>query len=138
VWENRDLGSWTVLTSTITKGVLSEVKAVPKVFTPNGDGINDFTVIEFSLSKITAKMKIKIFDTRGGLVTTIFDDNLEPAPWFVKDKLGNTTAARNMPGYWDGTDEDGDLVPPGVYLYQVVAETDDGDKVESGTVVVGY
>lgn len=138
VWENRDLGSWTVLTSTITKGVLSEVKAVPKVFTPNGDGINDFTVIEFSLSKITAKMKIKIFDTRGGLVTTIFDDRLEPRPWFVPNKLGNTTFARNMPGYWDGTDEDGDLVPPGVYLYQVVAETDDGDKVESGTVVVGY
>jgi len=138
VWENRDLGSWTVLTSTITKGVLADVKAVPKVFTPNGDGVNDFTVIEFSLSKIAADMKIKIFDTKGSLVSVICDKKLEPAPWYVKDKLGNIAGAKNMPGYWDGRDEDGDLVPPGVYIYQVVADTDDGEKVESGTVVVGY
>lgn len=138
VWENKDLGSWTVLTSTITKGVLADVKAVPKVFTPNNDGVNDFTVIEFSLSKIAADIKIKIFDTKGSLVTTVLDKTLEPAPWYVKDKLGNLAGAKNMPGYWDGTDEDGDLVPPGVYIYQVVADTDDGEKVESGTVVVGY
>ena len=104
----------------------------------NGDGINDFTVIEFSLSKISADLKIKIFDTSGSLVTTVFDDKLDPAPWYVKDKMGNIAGAKNMPGYWDGKDVDGDLVPPGVYLFQVVADTDDDEKVESGTVVVGY
>jgi len=140
VWENKDLGSWTVMTSSIIKSVLSNVKAAPKVFTPNGDGVNDFTVIEFTLSKIAANVKIKIYDTKGGLVATIYDDKLEPAPWYVPAdlKLGNYAGARNMPGYWDGTDEDGDLVPPGVYLYQVIADTDDGEKVESGSVVVGY
>ncbi|MCD6308122.1 MAG: gliding motility-associated C-terminal domain-containing protein [Candidatus Latescibacteria bacterium] len=140
VWENRDLGSWTVMTSTIIKGVLSDVKAVPKVFTPNGDNINDFTVIEFNLAKIDAKLKIKIFDSKGSLVTMVYDDKLEPGPWFVPDdqKRGSQAGARKMPGYWDGKDEDGDLVPPGVYLYQVVADTDDGEKVESGSVVIGY
>jgi len=140
VWENRDLGSWTVMTSTIIKSVLSNVKAVPKVFTPNNDDTNEFTVIEFNLAKIAADLKIKIFNTSGSLVATIYDDKLEPGPWFVPDdqKRGNAGEAMKLPGYWDGTDEDGDLVPPGVYLYQVVADTDDGEKVESGTVVVGY
>ena len=81
VWENRDLGSWTVMTSNIIKGVLSDVKAVPKVFTPNGDGVNDFTVVEFTLSKITADIKVKIYSTRGSLVTTVYDDFLTPGPW---------------------------------------------------------
>ncbi len=140
VWENRDLGTWTVMTSSIIKGVLSDVKAVPKVFTPNDDDVNDFTVIEFNLAKIDADLKIKIYDTKGSLVTTIYDGDLEPGPWFVPDdqKRDNQGGARKMPGYWDGKDEDGDLVPPGVYLYQVVADTDDGEKVESGSVVVGY
>jgi len=140
VWENRDLGSWTVMTSTIIKGVLSDVKAVPKVFTPNNDGTNDFTVIEFNLAKIAADLKIKIFNTTGSLVATIYDDKLDPGPWFIPDdqKLGNAGEAVNLPGYWDGLDEDDDLVPPGVYLYQVVADTDDGEKIESGTVVIGY
>ena len=138
IWENKDMGSWTVVTSSIIKGVLSDVKAIPKVFTPNGDNTNDFTVIEFNLSKIRTDLKIKIFDTKGSLVTTVYDDKLDPGPWFVKDKFGNDALARRMPGYWDGTDEDGDLVPPGVYLYQVIADTDEGAKVESGSVVVGY
>ncbi len=139
VWESTD-NSWTVMTSTIINDLVTNVKAVPKVFTPNDDNTNDFTVIEFTLSKIPTDIKIKFYDTRGGLVTIKEYDNLEARDWRVPDneKRGNAAAALNMPGYWDGTDEDGDLVPPGVYLYQVVADTDDGEKIESGTVVVGY
>ena len=139
VWESRD-NSWTVMTTSIIDKLISDVDASPKVFSPNDDNKNDFTVIEFTLSKIPANIKIKFFDTRGGLVTVKEYDNLEARDWRVpdKDKLNNTASAMNMPGYWDGTDEDGDLVPPGVYVYQVVADTDDGEKIESGTVVVGY
>jgi len=139
VWENLDLGYWTVTTSSIFKGILSNVKAVPKVFTPNGDNTNDFAVIEFTLAKLEEiNLKIKIYDTRGSLVTTVFDDQLRATDWFVKEKSGNAALAKTMPGYWDGTDEDGDLVPPGVYLFQIVADTDDGEKIESGSVAVAY
>ena len=34
--------------------------------------------------------------------------------------------------------DDGDKVAPGVYLYQVIADTDDGEKIEGGSVVVAY
>ena len=141
VWENKDLGTITVLTSSIKKGVITEAKAVPKVFTPNDDNTNDFTVIEFTLAKITTDVKIYIFGTNGGLVATIFDDVLDPKEYFIPDdqKLGKTSGELDdLPGFWDGRDEDGDKVPPGVYFYQIVADTDDGDKSESGTVVVAY
>jgi len=139
VWENQDLGYWTVKTTSIIEGILSNVQAVPKAFTPNNDNINDFTVIEFTLAKLQEiNLNIKIYSTKGSLVTTLFDDKLGATDWFVKEKLGNEALAKIMPGYWDGTNEDGDLVPPGVYLYQVIADTDDGEKIESGSLVVGY
>ncbi|MBT4483508.1 MAG: hypothetical protein HOC71_07505 [Candidatus Latescibacteria bacterium] len=140
VWENRDMGTKTVMTSTITGSLLTNVRAIPKVFTPNNDGKNDFAVIEFVLSIIDVDLKIKIFNTRGSLVTTIYDDVCKSGDQFVLDKRNTASIgqAKTMPGYWDGTDEDGDLVPPGVYIYQVIADTDEGSKVESGTVVVGY
>ena len=50
----------------------------------------------------------------------------------------NIGEAKKLPGYWNGKDEDGELVPPGIYVYQVIAETDEGDVVEGGTVVVAY
>ena len=43
VWQKSDK-SWTVTTSTILNQILSNVDAVPKVFTPNNDNTNDFTV----------------------------------------------------------------------------------------------
>ena len=140
IWERPDK-SWTVTTSTILKSVLSNVAAVPKVFTPNGDGTNDFTVVEFTLAKVETDVIIKFYNTKGRLVTQKEykdDEKLTAKDHFFVNKAGKAADAVNLPGYWDGTDEDGDLVPPGVYIFQVVADTDSGDKIEGGTVVVAY
>lgn len=135
VWENTTLGSNTVVASTILKSVLTDVKAVPKVFTPNGDGKNDFAVIEFTLAKVQTKVKIKIFSTAGSLVATICDEELNARGYEIGK---NFAGANTLPGYWDGKDEDGDMVPPGIYVYQVIADTDSGDITENGTIVVAY
>jgi len=137
VWPRADK-SWTVSTSTILDNVLSDVGAVPKVFTPNGDNVNDFTVIEFKLAKVETSVKIKIYNTKGLLVATIHDAKLTAKKYYLDEKMGNAKIAQALPGYWNGKNEDGDLVPPGVYLYQVIADTDSGDKIEGGTVVVAY
>jgi len=104
------------------------VKANPKVLTPNNDNKNDFTVLEFRLSKAETRVKIKIFSTEGTLVRTLHDGVLEPRD-YIDD---------NAPGRWDGKNKDGDLVPPGIYVFQVIADTDEGVKAKTGTVVVAY
>jgi len=135
VWENTTLGSNIVVISSILKSVLTDVKAVPKVFTPNSDGKNDYAVIEFTLAKVQTKVKIKIFSTAGSLVATICDEDLGARRYEIG---GNYAGAKNLPGYWDGKDEDGDMVPPGIYVYQVIADTDSGNITENGTIVVAY
>jgi len=137
-WENRTLGSNTVMVSTILKDLLTDVKAIPKVFTPNGDNKNDFTVIEFTLAKVETNVVIKVYNTAGKLITTIADENMGPRAYSVEKNLASIMAAKELPGYWDGTDEDGDLVPPGIYIFQVIAETDEDDVIEGDTVVVAY
>ncbi len=132
---------WLVTTTSVKSEVLSDVRAVPKAFTPNNDGTNDFTVIEFTIANITAsKVTIKIFNTDGVLVAKILDENLPPRDYRIPDssKLGRGNEAKKQPGYWDGRNEDGDLLPPGIYIYQVSVNTDDGDKIKSGTVVIAY
>jgi len=128
----------TVTASTVSDTIISNVKAIPKVFTPNGDGTNDFTVVEFTIDKVASDIDIKIFDTKGRLVYTKEFDKLVPDDHFFESKAGMANEAKSLPGYWDGTDKDGDLVPPGVYIYQVIADADSGEKIEGGTVVVAY
>jgi len=142
VWENTD-ESWTVSTNTVMSDMLSDVKALPKAFTPNGDNINAFTVFEFTLAKVEAPVTIKIFNTEGNLVRELFNDRLIPRDYRVPSgptgiKTGSVADAKKLPGYWDGKDKDGDLVPPGIYVYQIVVKTDDGDKSKTGTVAVAY
>ena len=40
--------------------------------------------------------------------------------------------------HWDGRDDAGEVVPPGLYLYRVEVELDHGDEVEVGAVGVAY
>ncbi|MFC1508757.1 gliding motility-associated C-terminal domain-containing protein [Candidatus Omnitrophota bacterium] len=136
VWPKADK-PLTVSTSTIIETILTNVKAVPKVFTPNGDNTNDFTVIEFTLAKVETVVKINFYNTKGRLVYSKKQD-LTAKDWFIENKAGMAGIAATLPGYWDGKNKDGDLVPPGVYIYQVIADTDSGEKIEGGTVVVAY
>ncbi len=90
---------------------------VPRVFSPNGDGINDvvyFNVYNPSVSQLSGV----VIDMTGGRVASLVPvSNSVPTP----DSL-----------VWNGKDENGNSVPPGPYVYQI-----DGDgSVLSGVVVV--
>ena len=90
---------------------------VPRVFSPNGDGIND--VVFFKVDNPRQSQVIGlVFDMSGAHVAS-----LAPAP-------NNLPTADSL--YWNGRDENGSLVPPGPYIYRI-----DGDgSVLSGVVVV--
>ncbi|MEZ5042092.1 MAG: gliding motility-associated C-terminal domain-containing protein [Saprospiraceae bacterium] len=70
----------------------------PNVFSPNGDGINDFFTL-YGGDELSKIIQLKIFDRWGAVVYT--SNNLN---------LGEQA--------WDGTFQ-GQLLPAGVYVYQV-------------------
>lgn len=90
---------------------------VPRVFSPNGDGINDmvfFNVNNPSQSQISGV----VLDMTGAHVAS-----LVPAP----NRISTPDSL-----VWNGRDESGSVVPSGSYVYRI-----DGDgSIVSGVVVV--
>ena len=127
--------SWTLVTTTVTGQVLEQVRANPPIFSPNGDGINDATVIELVLSRVDVvrPVSMRIFDLSGRTVARLRPPDLSAGTY-----LRLPGRERESPGYWDGRDDRGNLVPPGLYLFQVKVELDAGEAVHSGHVAVAY
>ena len=129
--------SWELLATTVEERTLSQVRAHPPVFTPNGDGINDDTVIEFALTKVDVPraVRIRITDLAGRIVADLSGSPLAAGAYL---RLGLSGSGAESPGLWDGRNAAGERVPPGIYLYRVEVELDSGDEVEMGTVGVVY
>lgn len=129
--------SWELLATTAKKRSLSQVRAQPSVFTPNGDGINDDTIVEFVLAKVDVprRVRIRIADLAGRTVAELNGADLTSGSYL---RSGRSVGAEESPGFWDGRDGAGERVPPGIYLYRIEVELDSGDEVEMGTVGVVY
>jgi len=87
---------------------LSGVLADPNPFSPNGDGLYDETRLGFFLSREADWVTVEIYDVSGQEVRTI--------RW----QQGLTTDGRNsFEIVWDGRDDEGELVPYGIYVARV-------------------
>ena len=136
--DSVDGASWGVVVTDVVAKDLLNVRAHPRVFTPNGDGVNDFTVIEFTLTKVAAprRVDVEIFDLSGRRVRRLNAERLIGGRYV--HPLLNKEQARFVPGFWDGMDESGELVPPGIYLFTVKANLDNGDETAAGVVHLVY
>lgn len=88
------------------------VSSQTKMFTPNNDGINDEINLIFT-GNVEIITDAEIFDITGKRIGTMTQKS---DSWFV----------------WDGKNDDGRTVLPGLYIYQVKS----GDKVCNGIIVV--
>lgn len=114
--------------------VLSGVGAVPAMLTPNGDGVNDVSALGFVLGRVSeAPVRIEVYDLAGRRLRRL------PAQLLRAGRFIPTGRdVDGLPGTWDGRDDAGELVTPGIYVFRIVAELEPTDEVASGLVVVAY
>ena len=104
--------------------VTADVEIIPPVFSPDGDSFDDVTTINLSDIGNGYTAKIHIFDSRGRLVKTLVNcKNIADQSRFV----------------WNGLDDNGNIVPIGIYVVFVEVFDLQGDikRFKKAVVVAG-
>jgi hypothetical protein len=109
----------------LSRSLVFEPRIWPNPFTPNGDKVNDAVNISYTLLRITAAVpvSIEIYDLSGSLVKEVYSG---------EDSIGEYNR------FWDGTDDQSELVAPGIYLYRIRVDVQTEEEVQSGVIAVVY
>jgi hypothetical protein len=117
-----------VISNLVDAPLMASVMAVPPVFTPNGDGVNETTQIRFDLFRMTGRRRLEvgIYDLSGRRVRDLSVVRQRPS--------GSHSIT------WNGHDDGGALVPPGIYLVHIGVPIDSRQGVTDAmrTVYVVY
>ena len=105
--------------------VLSGVEVRPAVITPQGDGVNDRTLIYYTLlnTHTDARVQAVVYSLAGAQVRLLSAS---------RQAAGPQTLA------WDGRDEAGKIVPPGLYLALLEVDSDDVSHAQTRLISVAY
>ena len=126
------MGNTTTLVGAVgSKQLLRDVRVSPSAFSPNGDRINDEATFEFTVVRVgdSSPAEAWIYDLGGRLVR----------------KLVSTRAVSTGPRslVWDGRNDEGEVVPPGIYYARLRVATEiDGAGISNAealsTISVAY
>ncbi len=104
--------------SIFTKGILSQsnISVSPNPFSPDNDGFEDFTIINYTLTQPIAQTRIKIFDGKGRLVRSLSN---------------NQSSGEKGSIIFDGLDEDNHPLRIGIYIVFIEALNSNSGIVET-------
>ena len=115
-----------VLTSAeSSRDLLPVVQIEPRAFSPNGDGVNDRAEISYTLVQLVRPVgvEVSVIDLSGRRVRSLFAGPAGSGAYELD---------------WDGRQDDGTLLPVGIYLVRVEADTERENFVRLGLVAVVY
>ncbi len=101
----------------------SEITISPNPFSPDGDGWEDFTIINYKLQSNVSQVRMKIFDVKGRLIKTL---------------LNNQASGSSGQIVYNGLDDENRKLRLGIYIVFIEALNDQNGVVETikTTVVV--
>ena len=93
----------------------SKVTISPNPFSPDGDGFEDFAVINFDLTHPLSQVRIKVFDNQGRIVRTLAENRL---------------SSSNNSIVYDGLNDSGNPLRIGIYILLIETVGDGSGTVE--------
>ncbi len=99
----------------------AKISVSPNPFSPDNDSFEDFCIINFSLSKPTSQVRIKIFDNRGRIVRTLSN---------------NLPSSSQGSVIFDGLGDDGQPLRMGIYIIFLEALNETYGTVENLKTIV--
>lgn len=99
----------------------NEIKIIPEIFSPDGDGYNDICGICYKLDENGYTLNIKIFNSDGLLIRNLFNNNLVSKEGCV---------------YWDGSNDNNRSISSGIYIVQTEIFDLNGNVKRSRNVVI--
>jgi hypothetical protein len=93
----------------------------PKIFSPDGDGLDDWTLLRYRLPASVHALDLTVHDARGRMVRHL-----------ITRELGGPSGVV----VWDGRDDAGETVRMGIYVVMIQATDRDGGELITGKAVV--
>lgn len=109
----------------LRRELVLDFSIAPPVLTPNGDGINDQGAVAYILLRALNPVPLEL---------TIYD--LAGRPLRQLQRASGLNGPQRVE--WDGQDDHGQLVPPGLYLLRLSVDTDTGSETQTQLVGVAY
>ncbi len=106
---------------TVNPNTASSISVLPNPFSPDNDGFEDFTIINYKLTQATSQVRIKIFDSKGRLVRTL---------------ASNQASGSSGSVIFDGLGDDGEALRIGIYIIFLEAINEGTGVVETMKTVV--
>ena len=122
----------TVLSPAVTHtGLIGNFALDTPVFTPNRDGVHDGLRLRFEVLTVVgeADIQVALFDVSGRRRATIFEH---------RGGNGTYTRAGFSSLNWDGRNDQGELLPPGVYLVRLEVGGDARSTAAVRSVGIAY